>query len=344
MDNFILENILKYTKNLEILDLTNCDQLSAGIGKIIKDNCPKLNTLILHGVNKIDDFTLEEIAQLQNLRELDLGLCKLITDVGLKSLAKGKPNTLGKIVITCLIKVTNSGLKELIANNVGSLIHITINMMPQRNVNGSEFFDLISKCKNLNYLDISGMPNVQGDYLDQICLNANEFLKYINVSGLTQIADSHIQGCLAYSKSIEVIRASNCPLLTNTILDIINPMNRDIADTENKLKLLEINRSPLINNNKIQEVFTNCAPNLMISRSTNQVWNMKNIGLRIPLFNKNYVKKSKKGKKGAAKSKKNDDKNPVNQLKKLLEESKPKRVIDLFSVKKGKKGKKSKKK
>jgi hypothetical protein len=344
LDNSTLENILKYAKKLEVLDLTNCTQLTSSIGKIIKEYCPNLNTLILHGVNHIDDSTLEELQHLPNLRELDLGLCKLITDQGLKFLAKGKLNGLGKIILTCLLKVTNSGLKELIANNLGSLNHITINMMPQKNVDGDEFFDLILKCKNLKYLDISGITNAQGSYLDQIFTNSFEFLKYLNISGLSQITDLHIQGCLAYIKSLEIIRASNCPLLTNTILDMINSMTHDLAETENNLKLLEINRSPLINDNKIEEVFTNCAPNLKISRATNQVWNMKNIGLRIPLFNKNYVKKAKKGKKGATKGKKNDDKNPVNQLKKLLEESQPKRVIDLFSVKKGKKAKKSKKK
>lgn len=326
------------------MDLTNCIQLSAGLGKIIKDNCPNLNTLILHGVNQTDDLILEDLAHLQNLRELDLGLCKQITDDGLKSLAKAKPNMLGKIVLTCLFKVTNSGLKELIANNLNSLLHLIVNMMPQKSVDGSDFLELIPKCKNLNYLDISGLTNVPGAFLDQICMNAFDFLKYINLSGLTQITDSHIQGCLAYSKSLEIIRASNCPLLTNMILDMIGSMSQDISESENRLKLLEINRSPLINDNKIEEVFNNCAPNLKISRSSNQVWNMKNIGLRVPLFNSNYVKKAKKGKKGAPKGKKNDDKNPVNQLKKLLEESKPKRVIDLFSVKKGKKGKKTKKK
>lgn len=345
LDNSIVENILKYTKNLEVLDLSNCNQLTEGIGKIIKENCPNLNTLILHGVNQISDSTLEELAKLKNLRELDLSLCKQITDDGLKFLAKGKKNTLGKIILTCLLKITNAGIKELIENNLESLVHITVNMMPQKTVDGSEFIDLIPKCKNLKYLDISGITNLQGGYLDQIFMSSFDFLKYLNVSGLAQIKDSHIQGCLAYSKSLEVIRASSCPLLTNSILDMINTMKQNLDETgQNKLKLLEINRSPLINDNKIEEVFANCAPNFKISRSTNQVWNMKNIGLKIPLFNKNYVKKAKKGKKGAPKSKKNDDKNPINQLKKLLEESKPKRIIDLFSLKKGKKGKKSKKK
>lgn len=344
LDDSILENILKYTKNLEILDLSNCYILSSSIGKYIREYCPKLNTLILHGVRNVDDSTLEDLHHLQNLRELDLGLCKLITDKGLNFLAKSKPNTLGKIVLTCLHKVSNTGIKELLANNIGSLIHITVNMMPQKTVDGGEFFELIPKCKNLNYLDISGIMNAQGGFLDTILMNSFEFLRYLNVSGLTQITDSHIEGCLEYTKSLEILRASNCPLLTNIILDKINTISQDQAEEENKLKLIEINKCPLINDNKIDEVFSNCSPNLQISRATNQVWNMKNIGLRIPLFNKNYVKKAKKGKKGAAKGKKNDDKNPINQLKKLLEESKPKRIIDLFSVKKGKRGKKIKKK
>jgi len=344
LDNAILENILKFTNQLEILDLSNCNQLTADIGRIIRENCPRLNTLIIHGVNQVDDSTLEELSHLPNLRDLDLGLCKLVTDEGLKCLAKNKPNTLSKIIITCLLKITNAGIKELISNNVGSLIHLTVNMLPQKTVDGGEFFDLIQKCKKLKFLDFSGITNAQSGFLDQLFVQPLENMKYINVSGLTQLSDSHIQTSLINCKGLELIRASNCPLLTNAILELINGLNQEINENENKLKLLEINRSPLIQDNKIEEIFSNCGATLKVNRATNVVWNMKNIGLKIPLFNKNYKKKGKKGKKGGGKNKKNDDKNPVNQLKKLLEESKPKRVLDLFSLKKGKKGKKSRKK
>lgn len=340
IDDTILENILKYIKNLEVLDLTNCTKLTSDIGRIIREKCSTLITLNLHGITQVDDSTLNNLSHMQNLQDLDLSLCKAITDEGLIYLAKNKPNTLSKIILTCLIKITNNGLKELIVNNSESLIHLTANILPQKSVDG-EFFEIIPKCKKLNYLDISGISNTQANYIDIIFMSAFEYLKYLNISGLTELTDAHIQSCLTNCKAMELIRASNCPHLTNAILDAIASLT---ADIENKFKFLEINRSPLISENKIEEVFKNCAPNLKISRATSQVWNMKNIGYRVPLIAKGFVKKDPKGKKGGAKGKKNDDKNPVNQLKKLLEESKPKRVIDLFAVKKGKKAKKSKKK
>lgn len=330
-----------HTKKLQVLDLTNCNTLTADLGRIVSNTCPNLETLILHGITNVDDNTLFSLSNLPNLKELDLGLCRNITDLGLANLAKKKPNTLKKIVLTCLLKITNKGLKELIANNTESLVHLTINLLPQKNVDGSEFCEYINKCKNLVHLDLSGISNLQANFLDIIFSTQFEYLISLNVSGLASINDVNIINCLTTCKNLEVVRASNCPALTNGIIDTINSSN----DLELKIKYLEINKTPLIADNKIEEAsISTLLPNLKISRATNQVWNMKNIGYRVPLIAKDFKKKDPKAKKSAAKSKKNDDKNPVNQLKKLLEENQPKRVLDLFSIKRAKKSKKGKKK
>ena len=341
IENYILENIVKYAKDIEILDLTNCTNLTSSIGKILFENLKNLNTLILSGVNLINDETLIDLSYLKNLKEIDFSLCKLITDEGLINFAINKPNTICKLNLSGLFKITNLGLKEIIEKNVGTLCHLNLSILPQKNVDGSNFMELIAKCKNLKYLDISGMLHAQEISLDLITNTRFENLVYLNVSGINKINDMNIHNLINNYKTLEIIRASNCSLLTNGALDAILK-----NDNETKLKLLEINRTPLISDQKIEEVVKFFAPNFNVIRGTNIIWNVKNNGYRVPLKNiffKKKVPKGKKGKKGAGKKK--DDKNPIVQLQKILEEGAPKRIIDLFAIKKGKKGtKKGKKK
>ncbi len=341
IENRILENIVKHAKNIEILDLTNCTNLTSSIGKILFENLKNLNTLILSGVNLINDETLIELSYLKNLKEVDFSLCKLITDEGLINFAINKPNTISKLNVSGLFKITNLGLKKIIEKNINSLYHLNLSILPQKNVDGSDFMELITKCKNLKYLDISGMLNAQENFLDLFTNTHFEFLVYLNVSGINKINDLNIQNVINNYKIIEIIRASNCTLLTNLTLDAIMK-----NDNETKLKLLEINRTPLITDQKIEEVVKFYSPNFNVIRGTNIIWNLKNNGYRVPLKNIFFQKKESKGKKGKKGGKgKKDDKNPIVQLQKILEETAPKRIIDLFGIKKkGKKGKKGKKK
>lgn len=339
IDNSMLENILKHAKDIEILDLSNCTNLNADIGKIIAENLKNLQTLILSGVNLINDETLLALSNLQSLKEIDFSLCKLITDEGLINFAKNKPNTIFKLNLSGLFKITNNGLKEIIGKNISTLHHLNLSILPQKNIDGSDFMDLIPKCKSLRYLDISGMFNCQDGPIDVLANSQFENLVDLNISGINKISDLNIQSIINNYRSIEIIRASNCTQLTNMALDAIM-MN----ENETKLKLFEINRTPLITDQKIEEVMKHFSPNFNVIRGTNVVWNLKNNGYRVPLKNIHFKKKdpkAKKGKKGGGKKK--DDKNPIVQLQKLLDESKPKRIIDLFAVKKGKKKGKKKK-
>jgi len=297
----MLESIVKYAKNIEILDLTNCTNLTSSIGKILSENLKNLSILIMSGVNLINDETLQELSNLINLKEVDFSLCKLITDEGLISFAKNKPNSLCKLNLSGLFKITNSGLKEIISKNINTLHHLNLSILPQKNVDGSDFMDFIAKCKNLKFLDISGMINAQDSSIDTITNSTFENLVDFNVSGINKINDINIQNIINNFKTIEIIRASNCTLLSNMALDAIMQ-----NENETKLKLFEINRTPLITDQKIEEVVNHFSPNFNVIRGTNIIWNLKNNGYRVPLKNIYFKKKdpkAKKGKKGGGKKK-----------------------------------------
>ena len=142
------------------------------------------------------------------------------------------------------------------------------------------------------------------------------------MSGCNKINDGDATSLLMNNRKLRILRLSNCTLLTNALLDYIE-------ESSNELLLLEINRTPLITDAKIQSTIEKRKPNLRIIRVTNIVWSKKNYGLTVPYPSDNYVKPTIKGAKKPP-AKKNDDKSPENQLMKLREEMKPKMIYEFF--------------
>lgn len=324
IDNTILLNILKHSKRLEKLDLSYCVALTSGICEIIANNCLMLKSLkVFSLVRAISNEGLENLSQLEHLSELDIGLCSMISDDGLLDLISNpvRDNKLTLINLTGLIKITNKGIIEILNKNVLSLKTVVISLLPQKSVTG-EICSYIAKCKKITDLDISGCVNLDSDSVGNLFSAALENLEKLNLSGLTLLDDNDAVASLASNKPLRVLRMSNCMKLTINILEYI-------INNNTELLLLEINRTPLIPDSKIEETLKKKAPNLRIIRATNTVWNLKNTGYKVPLVPVGYTKPTIKGVKQTGK--KNDDKNPVNLYKKFIEENKPKRIID-FSI------------
>lgn len=285
----------------------------------INDHCKNLKHLKVFGLVKVvDNDSLSMIANLPNLKELDIGLCSQITDEGLEDFTNLKHQQIEYLNLTGLIKLTNKGLNKIISENNTVLRDLNISLMPQKAVDG-DICSAIGKCKKLNVLDISGCI-FSNDSIGGMFSGGLEDLENVNMSGIPNVNDATACDCISANKNLKIFRLSNCYTLTAGLLEYIIGNN-------NELLLLEINRTPLIPDLKIEETIKKRAPNLRIIRSTNVVWNMKNIGYKVPLLPFNYVKPLLKGSKKPV-AKKNDDKNPVNQLKKLMEEVKPKKVVD----------------
>jgi hypothetical protein len=318
IENSVVENILRFAKSMEILDISNCNSLTLGICEILKNHAPKLQSLKLFSVlNAIDDKGLESLSHIPELSELDIGLCTEITDNGLINFSKNKIQKMKSLNLTGLINITNTGIKSLLNNNFQSLNNLTISLMPNKNVD-SDICSEISKCKKLKNLDLSGCTNITNDAIGNLFSGGLDFLESLNLSGLP-INDSTIESCLNSNKSLKILRLSNCKDISNNILDYI-------INNNNALLLLEINRTKKIDDAKINECVLKRAPNLRIIRASNLHWDPKNNGLKVPLIRKDYVKPQMKGAKAAPK--KNDDKNPASQLKKMMEDNKPKRPTD----------------
>lgn len=318
IENSILENILRFARSMEILDISNCNSLTPGICEILKSHAPKLQSLKLFSLfNAIDDKGLESLSEIPELSELDISLCTEVTDKGLINFSKNKIQKIKSINLTGLINITNNGIKSLLINNFQTLNNVTVSLMPNKNVDG-DICSEISKCKKLKNLDLSGCTNITNDSIGNLFSGSIEFLESLNLSGIA-INDFTIESCLNSNKNLKILRLSNCKDISNITLDYI-------INNSTGLLLLEINRTKKIDDSKINECVTKNAPNLRIIRASNLHWDPKNNGLKVPLIRKDYVKPQMKGAKAAPK--KNDDKNPASQLKKMMEDNKPKRPTD----------------
>lgn len=176
-------------------------------------------------------------------------------------------------------------------------------------------------------LDISGCINFNSDSVSGLFGGGLELLESLNMSGIN-IADSCAISAINYNKNLKILRVSNCPGLTSSIIDTL-------MSYECQLHLLEINRSKDIPDAKLEELVKKKYPNLRVIRSVNiffNAFNIKDLNLKVPLPASYHPKPNIKGKKPPAK--KNDDKNPKNQLKKLEDEMKPKRITEMVYKKK----------
>lgn len=345
---------------MEHLDISYCNALNSNdIFEHILKYYTKISSLKLVGLVKIvDDTALEYIGKLTELTEIDLTNCNKITDKGLEHISQMRitetnsetinnatiekrsssnalayiskktmidvniipeSNKFTNINLSGCIKLTGTAINNLIKTSTHSLTHLDLSLLPQKTV-GYEISDQISKCKKLQSIDLSGCINLTDSDISSIFSGNFDNLKSINLSGIIKLTDSGATSLMNSCKNLTVLRLSNCPNITKLVLEYLNVVNLNLL-------VLEINRTPLISDSIITETIKLRAPNLRIIRATNIVWHKEDIGYRIPLMPKDYVKPLMKGAKKPA-VKKNDDKNPINQLKKILEERKPKRAVD----------------
>ena len=317
LSNYIVENIIVYAKEIEELDLSNCTGLTNGLLEIIAEkgeNITKLNLFNLpSAVN--DNGMLFIGMKLLKLKELNLGKNKEITDKGIKGLLY-KGIKLESVDISYCYKITDEGVKLLLQYSYKTLTKLIMNFLP---LVKDEGLSMIQKCQLLTHIEINGinMMNSTANYVSGLTN-----LIVVDLSGCNKINDGDATSLLMNNRKLRILRLSNCTLLTNALLDYIE-------ESSNELLLLEINRTPLITDAKIQSTIEKRKPNLRIIRVTNIVWSKKNYGLTVPYPSDNYVKPTIKGAKKPP-AKKNDDKSPENQLMKLREEMKPKMIYEFF--------------
>jgi hypothetical protein len=256
------------------------------------------------------------LGKLQSLEELNTSRCLNVTDIGMLSLVSAKLK-LKKLNISSMIQLTSKSVNLMIASLINSIEDLDISLLKQKDINQSAVSS-ISKCSLLTHVNLAGM-NID----DATCLNGLTSLQSVNISSIPGVTDDFAIGIIHLK--VKVLRMSNCLNLTNELLDHILRMEKC------NLFLLEINRTPKITDDMINNCLEKYSPNLRIIRSTNIIWDPQNIGLKIPLKPIDFEKPFLKGMKKVTKKKPND-KNPIAMYEKFLKENTKKTVLDYFKV------------
>jgi len=74
---------------------------------------------------------MEHIGSMSTLKDIDFSLCSLLTDEGIFKFCVNEPNTLTKINLSGLFRLTNAGLNKIISHHALSLTHIIISLLAQ---------------------------------------------------------------------------------------------------------------------------------------------------------------------------------------------------------------------
>ena len=311
-----LLKLLNFLLNLKSLDISDCKFLDETAPIHLKNKGLNLKCLNLSGlINSINDSNISLIAEIQTLEKLNISRCNNITSVGLSQFHKiMKANVFKSLNFSSLRNIGSDEINLIIKNCLNSLEDINLSLLPQKSINKAAIAS-ISLCTKIENINLSGSINI-----DDLSALKNLKLNSLNVSSL-QCVDNDFAISVVNSK-IKVLRMSNCLALTNNLLEYIYKYDKL------SLILLEINRTPLITNDLIDKCKLKHYPNFYIIRSTNIVWNVENIGLKIPLIPKVFEKPFIKGIKKPANKKKVNEKNPVFLYEKFIAENKPKTIFD----------------
>ncbi|PIN10546.1 hypothetical protein CDL12_16873 [Handroanthus impetiginosus] len=184
----------------------NNDIDDKGLWEIAK-GCPDLETVLLRGRSAIGDLGVVSLAEFaRNLRNLDLGFCRKISDEALKSIAG--LNNLEMLSLQGCYLITDIGLSFLAEGPVHNTL-IELNLAGCNRITDLELTNLreMDALEELNLAECG--PNVTGLGIE-IGVAGNWRLKKLNLSWLVNVTDSTLEALAERCWSLEVLDLTGC--------------------------------------------------------------------------------------------------------------------------------------
>lgn len=312
-------NYIYFLISIIDLNISYCICLDNNVIDVIVNKTPDIKVLNISGLTyQVTDNNFDMLSKLNNLENFDCSKCTEITDVSLLKLDQSSSFKLLILNMSCMLKITSKSINCIIEKHCNSLVELNISLLKQKEIDNSAIKNLY-KCSKLINLNISG-----SNFEDISTIKSLKNLISLNLSNINSVDNYNAIDFISNHK-LKVLRMSNCVSLTNDFLEHILNLS-----TTN-LKLIELNRTPNLNDKLMMNIMEKFHPNLRIIRSSNLVWNNKNIGLTIPLKPIEFEKPFLKGMKKPTKKKQND-KNPISMLNKFNEENEPKYLLDYYEI------------
>lgn len=162
--------------------------------------CTRLRRLNLNGLKAVTDGTLEAVAQhSEQLVELEMKECFLITDEGLHHLAHGRTHRLETFNFEYCSKVSDAGLASLCA------------LAARRKESGSG--------APVRILNLGHLPHLTSRSLELIAQHVGDDLHSLNLSQCALVKEEAVLNVLHSCRELKVINVKYLPALTDRLLE-----------------------------------------------------------------------------------------------------------------------------
>jgi hypothetical protein len=223
-------------KEMRHLNFTRCTLIdNEGVATVV-ENCPKLVSLVLTGVNQFSDVGLLTVAKScpflevldlsSHLNELET-TCRSrvpqITAEGIAALGK-HCHGLRTLKLTNAVHISDEGL-EALAGGCTLLKHVDLRNC--YNITDRTLAALGRHCHNLEELDIFGCLNVRDGGLLALSSGVPN-LRALVISGVDHATDRGVIGLVERCPVLEIVGLQNCKFLTDdSVLSLTSSLSCD---------------------------------------------------------------------------------------------------------------------
>lgn len=199
--------------NLRHLLINNCTRITdRGISAVVQ-LAPNLSKLHCRGIARLTDESLRHASQLPHLEDIDFGLCRLLTDKGVRYLSQSKnPAVLSSINFYYCRNITDQSLIELSCQHP---------MIQSLNIAGCHAITDIGISRlatqtreHLVQLNVSGCIKITPESIAIIASNCRQ-LRRLNLSNIKSIDDECIRVLWRNCPHMEKLCLKECDQLTD---------------------------------------------------------------------------------------------------------------------------------
>jgi hypothetical protein len=277
--NDAIQDSIKHLSNLTELDISWKTPTDSIIDEITK-HCKNLLVLDLSGCNEISEKAFELLGLGQNidkqgnlapnrLMSLSLAWCKNLTDNAIEKIVLGCPNLTSFDASLCS-HITNNGIMSL--KNVKNLRRLVLSRNSQITTDAFEFLKECTMVQTLCLPDVE-LHDEKFSELAQYMPS----LRSLVVSGCVNIGDNTLLALAKYATSLKALAANGCKLITDEgVITLVKNLNyivslslaevsitdlglKAIIDSCHSLQALTVSFCPYISDLGVTYV-SKCAP------------------------------------------------------------------------------------
>nr|CAB3488843.1 unnamed protein product [Digitaria exilis] len=206
-------SITRSCTSLVSLRMESCSHVSSGALQLIGKHCSHLEELDFTD-NDLDDEGLKALTGCTNLSSLKIGICLRISDEGLTHIGKSCPKLRDIDLYRCG-GISDDGVIQIAQ---GCPMLESINLSYCTEVTDRSLMSL-SKCTNLNTLEVRGCPRVSSAGLSEIAMGCR-LLSKLDIKKCFEINDVGMLYLSQFSHGLRQINLSYCSVTDIGLLSL----------------------------------------------------------------------------------------------------------------------------